>query len=418
MKIPAADFRQRLLPILLAQAVGLACGTLGVRLTSRLVAPDDYGLYGLFLSLAPIGLGVVYAGLGKFVQRHWRTATDRGGLLWELFAASLRKFPLLLAAVAAGTWLAAPNHQLVYSALLLGSAFLLAWTSLMQMALQADRRHWEDLELSAGLSATRSFLPPLLYSLLGAGPIPLFLGYFGHTVLGSVLGYWNLRQWWRQPPRGRRTRYLTSEYVGAQFILLAVVGWTLLGLNRWLVAWRYGAEAAGYFTLAGNIGILLPAMLGTVMLQYCQPGWFAAESAKREQRHALLRRIDGAALIYTVAALILASSLHLAMPLLIGPLVSDRYLAAAPLVVATGLFFTSLTIGTFYHNLLLAAKRESACRYADLAGAACLIVGCGLSAIAGFGYFRAWLLFSPLIPWLVNRTVARWLLLRPGLDGQ
>ncbi len=414
MKIPAADFRQRLLPILLAQAVGLICGTLGVRLTSRLVAPGDYGLYGLFVSLAPIGTFVVYAGLGKFVQRHWRGTTDRAGLLHELWLASLRKFPLLLAAVAAGTWLAAPDHRLAFGALFLGSAFLLMWTSLMQAALQADRRHWQDLGLASGLSATRSFLPPLLYSLLGAGPLPLFLGYFGHTVFGAVLGVWNLRPWWRQAPAEPRTPHLTAQYLGPQFIILAIVAWSLLGLNRWLVAWRYGAETAGYFTLAGNIGILLPAMLGTVALQYRQPAWFAAESATLEQRRALLRRIDQAALVYTVLALAAAGLLHLAMPLLVGPLVNARYLPAAPLVLVTGFFFASLTIGTFYHNLLLAAKRESACRYADLSGAFCLILGCGLSAFAGFGYFRAWLLFSPVVPWLVNRTVARRLLLRPA----
>lgn len=414
MKPSPEDLRQRLLPILLSQAVGLVCGIIGVRLTSRLVDPVDYGTYGIFVSLVSIGSGVIYIGLVKFVSRHWQGATDRPGLLREVLAATFRKSPWLLAASALATVMAAPGHPVVFGVLLFASAYLMMLTYLTQAALQATREHWRDLGLSTSLSVTRSFLPPLLYATTGAGVRALLLGFLGQTLVGVLLGAWHTRRWWRQAPAQPRTRSLTPHYTGPRFMALAVAGWVLLGLNRWLVAWFFGTETAGYFTLAGNIGVILPAMLGLVMLQFFQPVWFEAAHASRPERLALLRSVDRVALAYTVVALALVGGLHAGMPLLIGPLVSVQYTPATAFVLVTGFFTASITIGTFYHTLLLAAKREPACTTADLGGAACLMAGSILSAAAGLDWFKGWLVLTPLVPWLLNRTLARRALLAPA----
>ena len=407
MKISRADVCQRLLPIVLSQAFGLVCGIVGVRLTSHLVDPADYGRYGIFTSLIPIGSGVIYIGLVKFLNRHWRDAADRPGLLWEVLGATIRKAPWLVAASVLGTLIAAPGHPWFFGSLLLTSAYLLSLTQLAQVALQAAREHWRDLGIAASVSATRSLLPPLLYSFSGAGFRALLVGFFSHTLLGTLVGGWSLRRWWRQAPAQPRIRSLTPNYDGPRFVLLALVNWTLLGLNRWLVVWFFGAETAGYFTLAGNIGLILPAMLGLIMQQFRQPVWFEAGHASLAQRKALLRDVDLTALLYTGLALGMTGALQTAMPLLVGPVVNASYLPAIVFVLATGFSTMSITIGAFYHTLLLAAKRERDCSAADLSGAACLIAGGFISAWSGLEWLKGWLVVSPVVPWLVNRTVAR-----------
>ncbi len=414
VKMSAVDFRQRLLPILLTQAVGLACGIAGVKLVSHIVDPADYGAYGVFVSLAAIGVGVIYAGLIKFVSRYWQTAADRGALLRELLVASLRRAPWLVAASACAALLIAPSARPTYGVLLCACAFLLALTQLAQSALQAAREHWRDLGVATGMSVTRSFLPPVLYAASGAGLEALLLGFSLQALVGVLLGAWNVRPWWRGGHGPTRAPILTPVYDGPRFVVLAVAGWTLLGMNRWLVAWRFGTETAGYFTLAANIGAILPTVLGAVLLQYFQPHWFGTPPASHAARQKLLADVDRVALGYTVLSLLLVVGLDRCMPLLVGPLVSERYSTAAAFVLATGCAAASFTIGNFYHAMLLAAQRERACTLVDLSGAAILVLGSAVSAFAGLEWFKRWLLVSPLMPWLINRSLARRAVLKPA----
>ena len=196
-------------------------------------------------------------------------------------------------------------------------------------------------------------------------------------------------------------------------MILAATAWMLTGVNRWLVAWLFGAETAGYFTLASNIGAVLPAIPGMIMLQYFLPEWFTVVINSPGSQRKLLRDVDRVALIYTVLGLSVAVAVHAAMPLLIGTLVSVRYAPAARFVLMTGCFVVSTTTGMFYHTMLIAAKQERACSMADLGGAVCLILGCIISAGLGLEWFKDWLMISPIVPWLVNRTLARRALLKP-----
>jgi len=414
MKFLPDNFRQRLLPIILSQGVGLVCGIMGVQLTSQWVDPTDYGYYGIFVSLIPLGAGVIYIGLIKFTSRHWQGDPDPAGLLQQIFRATLCKMPWLGLASVLIAALAAPNHQVLYGLLFFVSAYLFSLTGLAQTALQAAREHWRDLGLSAGLSFTRSFLPPLFYYISGGGISTLLIGFFSHAMIGLLVAGSSLRRWlaWNPPPHRRPD--LPAQYTGVRFIIPAIVGWILLGLNRWLVAYFFGAEISGYFTLASNIGLILPAMLSMIMQQYYQPSWFAAHYVSREDRQRLLRSIDQIALLYTVLALGLSVVLHAVLPLLVGSVLGIKYQAATGFVLVTGLSTIALSLCTFYHLLLLSAKRESACTKIDLSGAACLIIGSLIGAAAGLEWFKRWLIISPAVPWLVNRTLARRALLLPA----
>jgi O-antigen/teichoic acid export membrane protein len=414
MKLSAPDFTHRLLPIGLSQAFGLACGLAGVQLTSRFVAPADLGAYGVFMSLALVGVSVIYAGLVKFVSRHWQAATDRPALVREILRATLRKSLWLLAAVAVATLLVAPPPRLAYGWALLGCAFLLALVQLMQSSLQAAREHWRDFGLSVSQSLTRSFAPPLLYRATGAGLLALLAGFFVHTATALTAGALLQRRWWRTTGTAPTTPQLTSVYDGPRFVILAAAAWILTGLNRWLVAAFYGTETAGYFTLAMSVGAILPTVIGMSLLQFAQPQWFAAPTGTDAEKRRLLREVDRLALLQTVLSVAAAVTVQLAMPLLIGPLVNARYTAAIGFVAAAGCWATALSTGMYYHATLLAARRERDCTRVDLGSAAVLIALASLGAAINLRCFALALLVSPLVPLLVNRPLARRAVLAPG----
>lgn len=406
MKLSATDLRERLLPILLAQATGLACGIIGVRLTSSLVAPADYGIYGVFVTLAPLGATVVFAGLVKFVSRHWQDCANRPQLVREVISAGGRKIVWLAAACAAVTAAMSPGQPWRYGAFLFASATLLTAMQLGQSALQASREHWRDLGVSAAASVSRSFAPPLLYAATGWGLAALLAGFSAHALVGALFAAGALRRWWRSTG-GRAEPVLTTEYDGARFVVLAIAAWVVAGLYRWIVAWRFGSETAGYFTLATNVGGILPTMLGGMLLLFYQPQWFAAPIDTPEARRRVFDWIDRVAFGFSVLGSVAAVGVHLLMPLLIGPLVSERYVDASVFVLATGCAASAVMIGNYYHAGLIAVHRERACTHVDLSGAACLVVGALVGASLGLEWLTRWLIVSPLVPWLVNRTLAR-----------
>ncbi len=410
MRIPgttlsAGDFRL-LLPILLSQGFGLACGVAGVALISAWVAPGDYGIFGVFVTIAPLGATVVYAGLVRFVARHWRGSTERARLLREVLRSAARKSVWIAAAAVVATLLIAPGNPFAFGVLLFASAVLTGLLQFSQSALQSSREHWRDLAISAPSSLVRSFAPALLYAATGWGILALLLGFTAYGAVGTALGALGLRRYWHVTTTAG-SRVLTPEYDGPRFVVLAIAAWVMTGLHRWIVAWQFGAESAGYFTLGANVGGILPTMLGMALMQFQQPQWFAAAANdSADARRRLFRTIDRQALGFTAASVLAAALVQAIMPVLIGTLVGARYANASAFVLAAGCAATALIIGSFYHTGLIAVHRERACTAADLSGATLLAIGALVSARIGMDWFVRWLVVSPLVPWLVNRRVA------------
>ncbi|HUJ42884.1 MAG TPA: hypothetical protein VLW52_04670 [Opitutaceae bacterium] len=402
----------RLVPITLSQLVGLACGIAGVKLVTRLVPPGDYGAYGVFLTFAPLGMWVVHAGLIKFVGRHWAAARDRRALLGEVARAALRKMPwLVLAAAGAAGLMSARAWLEVFPAVFLAAA-LLSCGALAQAALQAARENWRDLAVSSAGSATRSFVPPLLYLVAGGSVLALYGGYCLHALTLACAGAWALRRYWRAAAPARRE--ITPVYEGPLFVGLALTGWTLAGFSRWVMALWFGPAETGFFVLAGNLATLVPSMLGTISLQYFQPGFFAAATEAVEPRRALARHVDVVALGHAAVALAGLAALRLVAPLFVGPIIDEHYRPALGLLMASGCAALAVTTGLFYHSLLLAGKRERACGPVELTAAVVLIGGGLATAACGEAWFLRWLLVSPVVPWLVNRPLARRHYFRPA----
>ena len=417
----SARSRLRLIPILLAQAFGIGCGVAGVKLNSTLVPPEALGVYGVFLTFAPVGAWVVHAGLVKFVVRHWAGAAARPVLLRGVIIGWAKRLPWLGLAAIAGAF-ALPQAQtggtLLLGLVLFGAAALLAWVALAQAALQAEGAHWRDCFVSVYASLTRTFLPLLLFTLSGGTLAALWLGFGGHALITAIAAAWVLRAHWAGDESANVARApLTGAYGGPLFIALAAATWVLAGLNRWIVAAFFGATEAGYFTLAGGAAVVLVSALGAVFVQYFQPGIFAlgdAIATADGERALVARRVDQVALAFAGTGLAGVGALALASPWLVGPLISEKYFAALPWIFPAGCFGVATITTVFYHSLLLAGRREAACAPVELTTAVVLIVGCLGSAAASAEWFARWLMLTPLLPWLLTRPLARGYFFTPG----
>lgn len=404
----------RLTPIVAGHALALGCGLAGVKVMTLLVPPEAYGRFSVFMSFAPIGMWVIHAGLVKYILRHWAGASDQRTMLGTTATLFARKLPWLALATAGATALLTPDRWLTQFLLLFGTASLLSWAAMGQAALQAGKKNWRDFAVTTVGAVTRSFLPPLLYYSSQGAEAALPLGYLAHALALAAAASWAARI----PPDTARAAggraMPDSVYQGPLFAVLAVNGWVMAGLQRWVTAALLGATTAGFVALATNIATLVPAMLGTIALQYFQPGIYAAPSATMADRRELARRIDRIALAHALLSVAGLGVLRFILPWLVGPLIGESYRPALAMMLPTGAAMLALATGWFYHALLLAGHRERACGPTELSAAVVLVLGSTGAAWAGQEWWSRWCLLSPLIPWVVNRPIARRHFFRPG----
>ena len=395
----------------------MACGIAGVKLNSEFLPPEVLGFYGVFLTLAPLGMWVVHAGVVKFVVRHWAGSPSRPDLLHHVIRLWARRLPwlaLLAIPAAFGLTRIGNSSTAVAWLALFPAAALLVVGALAQSALQAERAHWRDCAVSVGGSLSRTFAP-LLWFVFGGGTVhALWSGFAVHALLFAVAGIWALQRYWPSSPAPAKPvpPSLPAAFAGPLFVVLATTGWILAGLNRWLVAGFFGETEAGFFTLAGGAAVVLSSTLGSVFIQYFQPGFFALGDAPDQRAH-LARRVDRAALGYTVAALVVIGAFALASPLLVGPLIDEQYRPALPWIFPAGCFGVATITTVFYQSLLLAGRRESACGPVELTTAVVLATGCVATAAIDATSFARWLVLTPLIPWMLTRPLARRYFLKP-----
>lgn len=403
-------FRDRLLPIALSQAAGVACGIGGVKIVSSLVPPEKFAAYGVFLTFTTLGVWIVHAGLIKYLMRAWAAEADRPALLRAVRREWAKRLPWLALAAAAGTVSIAyfGDTPFITTFLTLAlSAAMLSAIACMQAILQAERSHWSDFALSATGSVGRSFAGPLCFVLLGKETWALFLGFAAYTLVNAATGLALLKKYLRRDGSEIKDVSLPAVYLGPLFVALALATWVLYGINRWLAAWRFDDVFAGWFTFAGNLGSLVAAVLGGIFIQYFQPTLYALADTKSTPPNVLPKRIDLLAASLCVAAVGGLLALWWVSPLLMGVLIAEKYRPALVWILPTGCFALTIVASQFYHIMLLALKKERSCGAMDLTTAAVLIAAATTSVFFGHTVFWWTLVLSPLTTLLVSRSLAR-----------
>lgn len=407
------DFRSRILPIVLAQGFGIMCGVVGVKLATTYVAPDDYGRFAVFGTLAPIGMAVVYAGLIKYVARYW-AATDHEALRPILVRAALRRTVWLVLASVGATAVVYGHNWWRVAPFLLAAALALSIGSLAQTALQAERENWRDLRVTGVSSLLRSFTPTLFYIFAGGGMLALYGGFVFYAVGFAGAALWALGP--KRAPNARGDPPAPSlVYAGPLFTLLAATDWIILGLNRWVVAFFFGATTAGFFSLATNLAVIIPSFLSAFVGQYFQPRLFARPHATLAERRALAAHVDRVAAMVAGSIIVGLLLLRVILPSLMGILIDPKYAAALDYLVPAGAFLAAGSTTSLFILMMQASQRESACGPIGLTHSAILALGCIVSAWASHEAFTLWLCCTPLVPWIVSRPLARHYLFKPSM---
>lgn len=399
-----------LLPLVSIQAVGLACGVLGVRWSSEFLAPEVLGVYGLLASTHTLAAFVTHRGMIQYLQRHWTAESSASLIGREILKAMPR--PTVWLAVAAAAFIAGLHlatgldRAWVWWGWIVMVNLLALAAHLAATALQAEERYWSQFTVSAVGSVTRSFVPLLAVLWHGAAIGSLGAGFALHTALWFLAGVLALAPAWRRGSARNPAGGLASAIIS--FLGVGILGWVAQSAPRWFAAFNLPPQENGYFMLAANLSVIVPASIAIVGTGYAAPWIFAAARAG-ETSERLRRRTDRnvcAAVLLGQAALI---ALTAAAPGLIGRVIAPGYAPAVGWLLAAGGGFLATVSASFYCDLLSALGREKDCaRLVAYSTAARVAVLCAVTFSGDAAWFRlsltilAWPTLA-LEWWLVRR---------------
>lgn len=398
-----ADQRNRslhLIPLAAAQVTGLACGLIGVRWSSAIVPPEVLGIYGLLLSTQQIGSTVTHQGFIKHVQRFWEAQTPARSYLRLLLAAVGRPTLWLAASLAVALLLLHFTTEAPISPAwwlwMLAINLLAVAAQAAHAALQAEERYWAGFWVSAWGSVTRSFLPLGLVMTGGGVLAMLGTGFLAHTLLWALAAGWCLRAAWTRHGSREAAAIEPPERMVSAFMGVGILGWLAVMSPRWFAAHVLSAEAAGFFILAVNLSMIVPAAISLIGQSYSFPPLFAAGRAGADA--ATLQRLNDRTV---AAALLLGQAGLLALawcgPHLVGLVVDARYAPSMDWLLPTGGATLAAVTGPFFCNVLIACNRQADCMRVTAASAALRVGLVGVAALAGNE--TAFRIALALLPW-------------------
>lgn len=424
MRAIAQEIRSAWLPLLLGKAFALSCGLLAIPWGTRLIPPDTYAFYSLFLTLIGLSPSVVFAGWVRYVSQVWPTSQDRRSIVRFVLAAIFRQ-PLLLIALplltgAGLAWLH-PHAFWPVSILCLvfaNTAMLLG--TLGTAALQAQKSYWAEFRIALGSASARSFAPLAIAALLGAQPAVLSAGVAAHTAIWVVLLLvvgWS--SWRKDPAKACSSPQLPP---GSELMLYAGNGllvWALLVVHRWCAGLLFPGDAAGYFNLAATLSFVIPSTLSATATAIFSPLVYSAasEARTREDWRRIVRSTDTRAVAFFLMAVLAALAVHWIAPFLVGSLISEKYAAAAPWLASIGLYWAAFGAQQYYTLLLQAAGRHRAVLILNALSLLVICLGDVLAGVQGIEIFLYWLSASPLLVLFARVGAVRALLDTLPRDG-
>lgn len=389
--------------------MALACGLAGVHLATRWVAPEDLGVYGLFLSLVPLAGMLTHAGLTKHFSRHWLTAPDRPAYLRQWFAASVRQAVWLVLAAAVLGFIQVLQPAAWFGATTLVVAGLAgAAAHAFQLGVQSAGRHWIDFGLTSAHSTTRTFLPLIGLAVTGWGLDALIGGHLLHALVMGVLGL--------AVVCGLGRRLGGTEHGGGApatplpvytrlFLINGAMALVNQGIVRWTASVTFDDVVLGYVTMAGNLAAVGPSMLAGALWQYHYPRLL--ETRRTTGANAMRRRADRMLGLYLAGSVVGGLALAALLPYLPGILIAARYVDAVAYVMPLFAFTVGLCGLTLLQGEALVLDEPATAVRATLAGTVVLTGGTVATAALAPAALWTWLSFSPLVALVAARLLLR-----------
>jgi len=400
-----------ILPLAATQGVGLICGLIGVRWSSAVVPPEALGIYGLLLSAQPLASTVTHQGLIKHVQQFWNVRTPGRSYLRPWFAAGVRPLGWLVAGLAVVTTYFAVSTCLPFPAVwwvwLVAVNLLGVVSATGFAALHSEGRYWGSFGLATVGSASRSFLPPLLVVLGGSALPMLGFGFLLHALLFAAVAVWCHRQAWQRGSNEAGVFTTPQDYTRI-FLGVGLFGWIAAAAPRWLAAQALDATTTGYFMLATNLAMIVPATFHLLAENYFVPSLFAASRTGAGQRE-LYRMTVRAVATVMLGAQVGLFCLAAVAPWLVGVVIDARYAPATDWILAAGGgVLATLSLPCVCH-FLAAIGRQSSCTYFGAISAGLRLAV--LATLAAAGHTEAFRNGLCLLPWL-TLAVDWWLVRR------
>jgi O-antigen/teichoic acid export membrane protein len=294
--------------------------------------------------------------------------------------------------------------------LLFVSNLVVALASAASLALNAGERHWGVLTLNGLTSVARALFPVGMVLLLGPTLPSLSLGFALHALVVAMA----ILALFRGTELGRTTDPLQEAQwrkelrdFGRPFMAMGVAGWLLMYADRWVVDFAFGDEQLGLFTLASNIGSIVPGLVSAGLMQGAFPAVFRQSDQARSPQdwRNLARRCDWFTLLFLGVAVAGLGALQLVGPLLVGWLIGNQYAPSMPLLLPAGMGAVAMQANQFQYLLLQGQHNSAGMLRVMLVLSGMRTIGSIVAGSISWSAFLGWQLISALLIVLLGRLL-------------
>ncbi|HOW66043.1 MAG TPA: oligosaccharide flippase family protein, partial [Verrucomicrobiota bacterium] len=267
--------------------------------------------------------------------------------------------------------------------------------------------------------AGRSLLPVGMVWVGGATLMALCGGFTLYALLAlAITGVLYAGLGFKQAPAVEKRQVWRKELqeFGRPFIWIGIGGWLVQYADRWIVDFFFSGHQAGLYSLAVNMASFVPAMAGSVLLQWIFPRFFrqADQARNGDDWRVLARRCDRIAFAFMGISVAGLGVLWAMGPYLVPWLIDSQYLEAMPLLFSAGLAMAVVPMNQF-HYLLLQCQHDSLnIAKTMLIVAAFKLIGTVVAAWFSWSVFLMWLVASFFACAFLGRFLVWRLALRGG----
>jgi lipopolysaccharide exporter len=366
-----------------ASNIVLRVGNLAVGIVmARLIAPEEFGIFAVALTVWSVLGSVAEFGLGADLvrredyQRHLPTVSTMGALLSLTLAAGM-----FFGASGIAELFGSPQATGVVQ--LMAVPMALIGLSVVPAALLQRAMRQGALFAIDGSSLVVSTSVTVVLALLGLGPAALALGRIAGQSLTVLLQYLAVRRW---PVFGWDPAVVREAAgFGLPLALANVVGWSIISIDNLIVARLTSPVELGLYALAFNVASWPMSVAGQSVRVIALPAFSRLTTDAR--RGIAMLRVSG--LIWSVSAL-MALGLVFVAPQLVGVLYGERWIGAAAAVVPLAVFGAFRVIFDLAATYLIACGRTGQVLVVQVVWAVALIpamiVGVNLGGLAGAGW--------------------------------
>lgn len=343
--------------VVAGQCVAALCALVGVRYLTQFLAPSEYGVLALSLTVGALMQQLVFGPVSSAVLRFYSASEERGELMGMLRAAASligwATLALMLLAIASALVPALPLGGVSGAVIVIACVFacVSGLNGALAAAHSAARRRSvvaahqalsEVLRFSLAIAAIRLVNPSSMSALMG-----FVAGVSVCAVSQAVL----LARAVPAPASVARDAALSRAHWHGQLVQYAIpfavwgsFTWTVLAADRWSLQAFHSTDDVGRYAALFQLGSYPITMGATMMVQLVAPILFSRASdgsdpARLGHTRRLNRQLTALVLVATVVATVLAALLHRQVfSLLVGPAYRSLSFLLPLVVLGAGLF--------------------------------------------------------------------------------